>query len=220
MALKITYFIEIMSSWCHWAEPAWDSLKARFGSGIEFSWKIGLMNRGDFPATREACDWYYRRSGTVVRSPYMLNSGWLEPELKGNYIAPNLVAEAGKEFGITDDRLRRALSSAGMREGRRVGRMEIAVEVAATALKLPASELLARATSVDVKERVEESTAEFHSHRITQRPSFILESDIGDKVVISGLWTAPPLVAAAEAMLNDAAAYRTHKVHFGLPPKA
>ncbi|MGH8017718.1 MAG: DsbA family oxidoreductase [Opitutaceae bacterium] len=217
MAVKITYFVEILSSWCHWAEPAWDAVKARFGSAVECEWKIALMNPAGFPESREQCDWFYRRSGTVVRSPCMLDSGWLEPELRGDYTAANLVAEAGRDFGVTDDRLRRALTVAALREGQKIGRLETAAEIGAKITGASASELAARATSAEVRKRVEISTAEFHAHQIAQRPSFILTSEIGDKAVISGLWVAGPLIAAAEAMLGDAAAYRSHKTRFGGP---
>src|SRR5580658_350513 len=108
--MKITYYLEVLSSWCHWAEPAWAELKARYAGRAEFGWKIALMNPGDFPVSREQCDWFYRRSGTIVRSPDMLSSGWFEAGRKGLYDAPNLVAEAGRDFGIADDRLRLALA--------------------------------------------------------------------------------------------------------------
>src|SRR6267154_5001906 len=118
--MKITYYLEIISSWCHWAEPAWAELKTRYAGRVEFAWKIALMNPGDFPASREQCDWFYRRSGAVMRLSSLLNSGWFEPERKGLYHSPNLVAEAGRDFGFTDDRLRLALAHAGLREGRKI----------------------------------------------------------------------------------------------------
>jgi predicted DsbA family dithiol-disulfide isomerase len=69
--IKITYFVEILSSWCLWAEPAWDELKARFGDRADFHWRIALMNPDDFPKSREECERYYRRSGTIMRSDFM-----------------------------------------------------------------------------------------------------------------------------------------------------
>ena len=131
--VTLTYYLEILSSWCHWAEPAWTELKARYTGRVQFAWKIALMNPGDFPLSRTQCDWFYRRSGTIMRSPYMLNPGWLEPKRKGRYPAPNLVAEAGRDFGFTDDRLRLALTHAGTRDGRKIGGMAEAVAVAAAA---------------------------------------------------------------------------------------
>jgi hypothetical protein len=139
--VTLTYYLEILSSWCHWAEPVWTDLKVRYAGRVQFEWKIALMNPGDFPVSRAQCDWFYRRSGTIMRSPYMLNSGWLEPERHGEYHAPNLVAEAGRDFGFSDDRLRLALTHAGTREGRKIGEMTEAVAVAAAAPRLKSAKL-------------------------------------------------------------------------------
>ena len=68
--------------------------------------EIALMRKEDYPTSREQCDWFYRRSGMVMRSPFMLNSGWLEPWRPGLFPAASYVAEAGKDFGITGDELR------------------------------------------------------------------------------------------------------------------
>jgi predicted DsbA family dithiol-disulfide isomerase len=217
--MKITYFVEILSSWCHWAEPTWVELKNKYTSRVDFQWKIALMNPGDFPVSRTQCDWFYRRSGTITRSPYMLNSGWFEAERKGLYDAPNLVAEAGRDFGITDDRLRLALTQAAVRNGRRIGSIDEAVSVATSATGLDASKLRAQAESPEVRERVRATTAEFHALKITQRPAFLLEDTIGDRAVFSGLIGLAPIAAAIDAMLADTAAYTTHAAHFGPPPK-
>lgn len=217
--MKITYYVEVLSSWCHWAEPTWTALKQRYAGRAEFEWKIALMDPRGFPVSRDQCDWFYRRSGgTVMRSPYMLNSGWLEPERQGNYAAPNLVAEAGKDFGFTGDELRLALSHAALREGRRIGDLTAAVAVAAQATKRSASELRARAESPEVRARVEASTREFTAHQIDQRPAFVLRDAIGDKAVFSGLVRLEPLVATIDAMLDDTAAYAAHATHYGSVP--
>ncbi len=218
--VTVTYYLEIISSWCHWAEPAWADLKARYAGRVQFEWKIALMNPADFPVSRAQCDWFYRRSGSIMRSPYMLNSGWLQPELKGAYVAPNLIAEAGRDCGFTDDRLRLALTHAGTRLGRPIGTMAEAVAVASAATGLDASTLRSRAESAEVRARIDASTAEFHAHQITQRPAFVLTDVIGDKAVFSGLVRSEPLAAAIEAMLADSAAYATHAAHFGGPPVA
>lgn len=216
--MKVTYFVEILSSWCHWAEPAWAELKARYDGRVRFDWRIALMNPGDFPASRAQCAWFYQRSGTITRSPYMLNAGWWEASRRGDYTAPNLVAEAGRDFGVEDDRLRLALTRAGLLEGRTIGDMDVAVEIGAAAVGVAPSDLRRHAESPEVRARVVASTNQFHAHQITQRPSFVLENEIGDKAVLSGLWVAAPLSAAIEAMLADASGYATHKAHFGSPP--
>jgi predicted DsbA family dithiol-disulfide isomerase len=216
--MKITYYLDVLSSWCHWAEPAWSELKARYAGRAEFAWKVALLSPGDFPVSREQEDWFFRRSGTIMRSPYMLNSGWIEPGRKGLYPAPNFVAEAGRDFGFTDDRLRLALAHAALREGRKIGDMAEAIAVAAQATGLAGEKLRESAESGEIEARVRTSTAEFHALQITQRPAFVLEDSIGDKAVFSGLVTAAPLIATIDAMLADTAAYAAHAAHFGQPP--
>jgi len=217
--VKITYYLEVLSSWCTWVEPVWAELKQRYAGRAEFQWKIALMNPSDFPVSRAQCDWFYRRSGgTVMHSPFMLNSGWFELERKGNYEAPNLVAEAGKDFGFTGDELRLALSRAGVREGKKIGDLATAVAIAAKAGKIPAKKLRARAGSAEVQARVAASTQEFFAHQINQRPAFVLEDAIGDKAVFSGLVRVEPLAATIDAMLADTAAYAAHKAHHGAVP--
>lgn len=215
--MKVTYFLEVISSWCYWAEPAWAELKQRYAGKAEFDWKIALMDASGLPASKNQCDWFYRRSGTIVGSPFMLNSGWYEPELK-EYLAPNLIAEAAKDFGVTDDRVRLAIAHAGLREGRKVGRWEESASVAAKAASLEAKELLKRAKSPEVEARSRATTQEFYALKVTQRPTFVLESSIGDRAVFSGLAVADPLVATIDAMLHDTAAYACHSAHFGSPP--
>ena len=153
-----------------------------------------------------------------MRSSFMLNSGWFEPERNGNYEAPNLVAEAGRDFGFHGDEVRLALARAALREGRKIGQMPEAVAVAAEATRLTANELQSRAESAEVKARVDRSTAEFFAHQINQRPSFVLQDAIGDKAVFSGLVRLEPLVATIDAMLADTAAYASHRAHHGAPP--
>ncbi len=217
--MKITYYLEVLSSWCTWVEPTWDALKERYGNRVQFEWKIALMSPGDFPSSQAQCDWFYRRSGgTVMRSPFMLNSGWFDASRKGIYDAPNLVAEAGRDFGFEGDELRRALAHAAVREGRKVGDMATAVAVAAKAGKLNAKKLRANAESAAVRARIEASTQEFFAHQINQRPAFILTDAIGDKAVFSGLIRLEPLTATIDAMLADTAAYAAHATHFGKPP--
>jgi predicted DsbA family dithiol-disulfide isomerase len=217
LLMKVTYYLEVISSWCYWAEPAWAELKQRYAGRVEFGWKLALMDASGLPVSRNQCEWFYRRSGTIMRSPFMLNSGWFEPGQK-EYLAPNLMAEAAKEFGVTDDRARLAIAHAALREGRKVGNWKESAAVAATAVGLDAAALLEKAKSPEVEARARATTTEFHSLQVNQRPTFLLENRIGDRAVFSGLAAAAPLAAAIEAMLSDAAAYAAHAAHFGPPP--
>jgi predicted DsbA family dithiol-disulfide isomerase len=217
MNVKITYYLDLVSSWALWAEPAWAELKQRYAKApVEFGWKIALIDEAGMPKSRAQCDWFYRRSGTIVCSPFMLNSGWLTHSQE--YLSPNCVAEAAKDFGVTDDRVRLAIMEAGMREGKQIGEWDVAVDVAAAAAGLHTSALLKQSQSAEVLKRVRAATAEFQALQIKQRPAFVLDSNIGDRSVFSGLYKAAPLAAAIDAMLEDAAAYAFYAAHHGSPP--
>ena len=144
---------------------------------------------------------------------------WFQAELQGHYEVPNLVAEAGKDFGFTGDEIRLVIANAALREGLKVGDLATAVKVAAKAGKIDAKKLRTATESKKVKDRVAASTAEFLSHQINQRPAFVLTDAIGDKAVFSGLVRLEPLAATIDAMLADTAAYAAHKTHHGVPPK-
>jgi predicted DsbA family dithiol-disulfide isomerase len=214
--MKVTYYLEVVSSWCHWAEPAWEELKRRYADRVEFGWKIAQMPAEAYPVSREQSDWFYRRSGSIVRSPYMLNSGWHEKDY--DIFVPNLVTEAARDFGVDDDRVRLAIAHAALCEGQKVGRWEIAAGIAAKAAKLNKAKLLARARSAEVSARVKKTSDEFHALQVNQRPTFLIENAIGDRAVFSGIARLEPLAAAIDALLEDQAAYASWKAHFGGPP--
>lgn len=219
MPVKITLYLEVISSWCHWVEPTWKRLRTNYGGRVSFDWKIALMDASGMPVSAAQCEWFYRRSGTLMRSPYMLNSGWYEPGL-GEYLAPNLVPEAARDLGITDDRARIAIAEAALLRGCKVARWEVSAAIAAEACGLDQARLLDLARSPGIEARARKSTAEFHSLNITQRPAFLLESAIGDRAVFSGVAAYEPLAATVEAMLNDEAGYASFAAHFGGPPAA
>lgn len=214
--IAITLFVEVQSSWCFWFEPAWAALKERYQEQASFAWKIALMPAAAFPTSRAECDTYYRRSGMAMRAEFMLNSAWMEDELAGDYSVSNCVAEAGKDFGVDGDEMRIALSRAGLVDGRKIGRIDEAVAVAAEACAVDAAALKEKALSAVVRERVQESTREFHALQIDQRPSVLIASDIGDRAVFSGVVRLQPLVATVEAMLEDSRAYAAYHAHFGV----
>src|SRR5436190_12700103 len=126
MNVKVVYYLDVTSSWGYWAEPAWAELKARYAKHpVEFTWKIALLGDSALPASRAQLEWFYRRSGPIARSPFMLNSGWYDAERK-EYLAPNCVPEAARDFGAVDDRARLAIAEAALRDGQKVGEWELA----------------------------------------------------------------------------------------------
>jgi len=217
MGITVTDYLEVVSSWCFWSEPTWAELKKRYAGRVSFQWKIALMDPVGLPTSREQEEWFYRRSGMLMRSPFMLNTDWYDPSLK-EWLPPNAVAEAAKDFGITDDRVRLALSYAALREGKKVSDWNVCAEIGAKAGKLDKSKLLQAARSPGVEKRMRESTAEFHAMQITQRPTFVIDTNIGDRAVFSGVVRLEPIAATIDSMLDDAAFYVTHRAHFGDPP--
>ncbi|MCI0534673.1 MAG: DsbA family protein [Verrucomicrobiales bacterium] len=217
--MKVTYYLEVISSWCYWAEPAWAELRHRYEGRVAFEWKIALMPADAYPQSREQCEWFYRRSGTILRAPFMLNAGWFQPGVR-QYLVPNYVAEAAKDLGASDDHVRLAIAHAALREGQQVARWEVAVEIAAKAGNLDAKALLARSQSSEVEARARASSNEFDALQINQRPAFLIENSIGDRAVFSGIVKAEPIAATIEAMLEDASAYASFAAHFGRPPGA
>jgi len=218
--MKITYYLEVTSSWCFWVEPVWAELKKRYAGRAEFDWRIAKMLPSDFPDNNAQYDWFLLRSSTVMRSPFIINSAYYEVPIPNGYPAASAVAVAARDLGVTDDRVRLALSHAAYREGEKVGRLDVAVEIAAQAGGLDPAQLRARAQSPGVAARLEASTKEFFDHQLTQRPTFLLTSPIGDKVVFSGICRIEPLAVTLDSMLADEAAYADFTTRYGKPPTA
>ena len=100
--------------------------------------------------------------------------------------------------------------------GRALGSVQIGAEVGG----IDAGRLLDRARSREIEQRIRESTAEFHALQITQRPAFVIDTEIGDRAIFSGVVKLEPVAATLDSLLDDAAAYAAHKAHFGDPPKS
>jgi predicted DsbA family dithiol-disulfide isomerase len=192
-------------------------LQSRYADRVAFTWKIALMDESGMPKSHAQMEWFYRRSGMLMGSPFMLNSSWHEVGAT-EYIAPNAITETARELGVGDDRVWLALARAGLREGKQTGQWDIAAEVGAQASGLPKEKLLERARSPEIEKRMRASTAAFHKMQVTQRPTFVIDSDIGDRAIFSGFAKVAPLAAAIDAMLEDIAGYEAHAAHFGSPP--
>lgn len=217
MQVSVTSYLDVISSWCYWSEPTWAELKRRYEGRVAFDWKIALMDATGFPKTREQAEWYYRRSGTMMGSKVMLKPGWFRPDLQ-ECLAPNLVAVAARDFGVNDDRVRLALARATLLDGRDTGDWDVALEVGSKAAGIDPKQLKAKAMSGGIEQKVRETTAEFHRLQVTQRPTFAINTQIGDRAVFSGFVRVEPLAAAIDSALADAEIYASYAVHFGSPP--
>src|SRR5436853_1685745 len=143
--ISITNYLDVMSSWCFWSQPTCAELKRRYADRVEFDWRIALMDGEGLPKSRTQEEWYYRRSGIMNRSPFMLRTDSYEPVLP-EYLAPNLVAEAARDLGIKDDSVRLALSNSILREGSKAIRdLDVAAEIGARAGGIEKEKMLERA---------------------------------------------------------------------------
>ena len=59
MRLTATNYLDVISSWCYWAIPAWLELRERYSDRVDFQWKIALMDKSGLPPTRAHTEWYY-----------------------------------------------------------------------------------------------------------------------------------------------------------------
>ena len=197
MTITVTDYLDVISSWCFWSEPTWAEMKRRYDGRVQFQWKIALMDPSGLPTSREQEQWFYRRSGMMMRSLFMLNTDYYDASLS-EWLAPNCVAEAAKDFGFTDDRVRLALSRAALREGKKIADWNIAAGIGAEAAGIEAGKLLENAKSPSVEKRIRASTAEFRGLQITQRPAFVIDTEIGDRAIFSGVVKLEPLAATLD----------------------
>lgn len=217
LRLTVTNYLDVISSWCFWATPAWQELRERYADHADFHWKIALMDKTGLPPTHESMDWYYRRSGMLMRSPVKLQSSW-HTIGREEYPEPNCVAEAARALGVDDDRVWIALSRAELLEEKKISEWETAARIGAEAGGLDQAKLLERAKSPEIEARIRETTAEFHALQVTQRPTFVIDTPIGDRAIFSGFAKVEPMAATMDAMIDDIVGYRAHAAHFGEPP--
>src|SRR4051812_50072308 len=103
MTLTVTDYLDVISSWCFWSEPTWAELKRRYDGRVEFQWKIALMDPTGLPTSRQQEEWFYRRSGMMVRSAFMLNTDWDDPNLT-EWHPPDCGGQGPQQFWFNADR--------------------------------------------------------------------------------------------------------------------
>jgi len=129
------------------------------------------------------------------------------------------VAEAARDLEIKDDTVRLALSHSILREGSKAIRdIEVAAEVGAHASGLDKAKLAERARSPEIEKRIRQSTVEWQELKVSQRPTFLIDTEIGDRAIFSGVIKLEPIAATLDSMIDDTAAYAAHAAHFGAAP--
>src|SRR5579863_8228942 len=178
--VTLTYFLDVLSSWCLIAEDALARVRREFGDRLVYEWRIGAL-RDRLNYTPEQLGWYYKRTHSLTGT--MLNNAWLEGTEDGPKWA-DLAAEGARSLGCVDDRVRLALARAAMIEGKHVGRREVAVETAAQAGGIAAEALERAMDDPQTAARIRASSDEMASYRATMRPTFVVRNPIDDLTVL------------------------------------
>jgi len=202
--IHLTYYLDVMSSWCFYCEPNLDRLRKHAGERLAYEWRIAMVTEaGPKGFTRTQMEWFYKRSGSI--SGIHLNAAWNQGE--HDTLQPNLAAEAARELGCADDRVRRALAHAALIDGVPIYHKSEAVSIAAAASGLSDERLFKAMDDPKIEARIRASGSEFAALRIDQRPAFLVRSDIGDAAVFSGIWRLEPLEALVDSMIADEKKY-------------
>ena len=200
---KIVCFIDVLSSWCLVAEDALDKVRREFGDRLDYDWRIAML-RESFNYTPEHMAFYYRRTHSITN--VRLNPVWLESVADGSKWA-NLAAEAARGLGCADDRVRLALATGAMIDGKHMGRRDVVVETAAKAGDLDRATLDRAMDDPQTAARIRASTEEFAKYNVDVRPTFVVRNAISDTTVLSGCWRYDPLAYAVRAALADQDAF-------------
>ncbi|HME82142.1 MAG TPA: DsbA family protein [Candidatus Eremiobacteraceae bacterium] len=206
--LALTYYMDLLSSWCFAAEGPLAKLRERLGDRLAYEWRIAyLFGGGPMGYTPQLGAWQYRRLESV--SGVKVNPAWRDSSDDATWHA-DVAAEAARGLGITDDRVRLALTHAAFVDGKHLARREVAIEVAAAAAGVPAEALEREMGDARTIARLQESTASFKALGVEVRPAFVFTNDIGDKAVLSGLFRYESLASCADEMLAAADGYAAY----------
>lgn len=203
--VKLTYFVDVLSSWCLIAEDALDRVRREFGARLEYEWLIAPL-RDELDYTREMLEFYYQRTNAVTGT--MLNSVWLEGRTDGPKWA-DLAAEAARSLGCVDDAVRLALARGAMKDGLHMGKRGVCVETAAKAGGLKAADLERAMDDPKTAARIKASGDAFAAYKVPVRPTFVVSNSIGDVYVLSGCWRYELLADAIRDAISDADTYAT-----------
>jgi hypothetical protein len=59
---------------------------------------------------------------------------------------------------------------------------------------------------------------EWQDLKVSQRPTFLIDTEIGDRAIFSGVIKLGPIAATLDSTIDDATAYAAYDAHFGAAP--
>jgi predicted DsbA family dithiol-disulfide isomerase len=201
--VKATFFIDVLSHWCLAAWPAVEAAAKAIGrENIDLAFAPIETGLDDVTPEREA--WFYRR-GTLAYD-MRLRSDWYEQPGTTTVYA-NAAVAAAIALGADAFATAPATMRAAMVDGRLLGRRDVAIATVAELTHLSSPELEKVVDSASIAESMREGNDRLRACGCTERPSFLLENAIGDRIVMQGVWQTQPLLAALVSLRHDEDAY-------------
>jgi predicted DsbA family dithiol-disulfide isomerase len=208
--VKTTAFIDVLSHWCLAAWPAVEAAAQALGrENVEVVFAPVDGGLDGVPPEREA--WFYRR-GTLAYD-MRLRSDWYE-HVGTTTVFANMAVAAAVALGADAFATAAATMRAAMVEGRLLGRRDVALDTVAELTGLSPAELERVVDSASIARSMREGNERLRACGCVERPSFLVENAIGDRVAMQGVWQTQPLLAALAALRADEDAYR----RAGAPP--
>ena len=212
--MRITAFVDVLSHWCLAAQPALDALRATLADDVRLDVVLApVAGEASMGFTNAQESWFYTR-GTLAYGTE-LDASWCEGPETTTWHA-NAAVAAGVSFGSNPIVLGRRFSRAAMVDGLLLARESEAVRAVAKFTGVDEAELLDTMCSDAVVQALHDGNARLKRIGCSERPSWELVNDNGDRAVLQGVWQAEAILPLVRALLDDERAYK----RAGAPPAA
>ncbi len=198
-----TVFIDVLSHWCLAAVPGMRAL-ADLTPNLEIVF-APLNDGGPNGNTADEERWFYKRGAMAYGRE--MRSDWCEGPQTRTWFA-NAIAYVGGEISGDPLRTTHAVMSAALEQGRLLGRADECFEFMGKYVGKTASEIAKRVKDPKVEQALHDGNRRLAALSADERPTFYLENEIGDKVLLKGMWHKELVAAAGLALLHDQRAYR------------
>src|SRR5579863_1495377 len=148
--------------------------------------------------------WYLKRGSLAYGREF--RADWYEGPQGGTWFA-NAVALVGTEMSGEAMRTMHAMMSAALEQGAKAGRADVCFELMGKYLGIPASDVAARVNDPATAARLEAGNHRLAALGADERPTFLLESEIGDRALLKGMWQEDAVAGVAMALLHDERSY-------------
>jgi 2-hydroxychromene-2-carboxylate isomerase len=209
--MKATAVFDVLSHWCLSAWPAYEALTGKLGASNVTLLLAPVLNGFPMGVTPEAEAWFYTRGTRAYGA--ILRSDWYESDTTTTLWANATVAAAAC-LGADLATVVHGTMEAAMKDGAMLGRREVAVRAVARVAGIDAKRLDAKIDRAETGAMLNEGNAALARWGCAERPSWRIENANGDFIVTQGVWQAAPLMACADALMADEAAYAAA----GTPP--